>query len=137
MKYILPLLLALVLGNACNQPAKKEVQIEKNYEAVKESLEDTEKKYPKKFILVEGDKKKNLLGQTVVRGVIINIAKVITYKDVVIKIQFYSKTAALLEEDIETIYENIAPGKEVNFKSKFYTPKGTDSVKFSVEDAKY
>jgi hypothetical protein len=61
----------------------------------------------------------------------------ITYKDIEIKISFYSKTGTVLEEDIETIYDTIIPGGSVNFKSKFFTPKGTDSVGFKILEAKH
>ncbi|MCZ2223410.1 MAG: hypothetical protein LC122_07245, partial [Chitinophagales bacterium] len=79
--------------------------------------------------------RKNLIGQTVVIGYFTNTATLCTYKDVQIKLSFYSKTGSLLEEDIETIYETIAPGKKVKFKTKYFTPKGTDSVAIKVLSA--
>jgi hypothetical protein len=72
-----------------------------------------------------------------VRGEVKNNAKIVTYKDVDIKLSFYSKTGAILEEDHETIYETIAPGATVKFKSKYFTPKGSDSVGFRVVEAKF
>jgi hypothetical protein len=68
---------------------------------------------------------------------VFNNAKIVTYKDVDVKISFYSKTGAILEEDHETVFENIAPGKSAKFKAKMFTPKGTDSVSFKVEGAKF
>jgi hypothetical protein len=138
MKIFLPIFMATLLLTACGGGQKEgDTKSEKDYEKSKESLEQTEQKNPAKFITVDGDKKKNLLGQTVVRADINNNAKIVTYKDVDVKITFYSKTGTVLEEDHETIYENIAPGTSVHFKSKFFTPKGTDSVSFKVVDAKY
>jgi hypothetical protein len=138
MKQIL--LLIAVIGIFCScagVSSNNENKADRNYEKSKESLEDIEKKSPIKFLSVEGDKKKNLIGQTVVRGDISNHAKIVTYKDVDIKLTFFSKTGAILEEDHETIYENIAPGSSVHFKSKYFTPKGTDSVSFKVVEAKF
>jgi hypothetical protein len=43
----------------------------------------------------------------------------------------------VLEEDHETVYETIAPGASFKFKSKFFTPKGSDSVGFKVVEAKF
>jgi hypothetical protein len=138
MKIFLSIFTATLLLTACGGGQKEsDAKAEKNYEKSKESLEQTEQKNPAKFITVDGDKKKNLLGQTVVRADISNNAKIVTYKDVDVKITFYSKTGTVLEEDHETVYENIAPGASVHFKSKFFTPKGTDSVGFKAVDAKY
>ncbi len=86
---------------------------------------------------MRGTDKKNLVGQTVVKGKISNTAKVVSYKDVDVKLFFYSKTGALLMEDQEMVYETIAPGKTVNFKSKYFSPKGTDSIAMKVMSAKF
>ena len=137
MKYLLNTLFILCLFSACNLMGNSDAKDEKNYEKTKETLEETEKKNPIKFITVEGEKKKNLIGQTVVRGTITNNAKIVTFKDVDVKCCFYSKTGIILEEDHETIYENIAPGASAKFKSKYFTPKGTDSVSFKVVEARY
>jgi hypothetical protein len=137
MKNLFQFFAAIILLTACNFGKQDAAKEEKNYEKVKETLEETEKKNPVRFIKVEGDKKKNLIGQTVVRGTITNNAKIVTFKDVDVKCSFYSKTGVVLEEDHETIYENIAPGASVKFKSKYFTPKGTDSVGFKVVEAKY
>jgi hypothetical protein len=137
MKYFLSAVFALSLFSACNLMGSSDAKDEKNYEKTKETLEETEKKNPVKFITVVGEKKKNLIGQTVVRAEIKNNAKIVTYKNVDVKLSFYSKTGVVLEEDHETIYESIAPGASVKFKSKFFTPKGSDSVGFRVVEAKF
>jgi hypothetical protein len=134
MKIFVPIITSIVLLTACGGGQKES---DKKYENSKESIEQTEQKNPVKFITVNGDKKKNLIGQTVVNADVHNNAKMVTYKDVDVKITFYSKTGTVLEEDHQTIYENIAPGTSVHFKSKFRTPKATDSVSFKVVDAKY
>jgi hypothetical protein len=61
----------------------------------------------------------------------------VAFKDVDIKLKFYSKTGTLLQEDQEMIYETIAPGNTVSFKSKYFSPKGTDSIALTVLSAKY
>jgi len=50
-------------------------------------------------------------------------------------LSFFSKTGAKLDEGLETIYENIGPGQTVKFKTKYFAPKGTDSVAISVNKA--
>ncbi len=137
MKNVFLFLAITISSVACNYGKNDAAKEDKNYEKIKETLEETEKKNPTKFIKVEGDKRKNLIGQTVVRGTITNNAKVVTFKDVDVKCCFYSKTGIVLEEDHETIYENIAPGASAKFKSKYFTPKGTDSVSFKVVEARF
>ncbi|HQY11979.1 MAG: hypothetical protein KTQ13_07475 [Ferruginibacter sp.] len=106
------------------------------YEQTKETLEETEKKNPRRFLSVSGHDKKNLWRQTVIKGTISNNAKVASYKDVDVELSFYSKTGALLEKDHEVIYETIAPGSKADFKTRYFAPKGTDSVALRIVAAK-
>lgn len=108
-----------------------------DYEKGKQAIEETEKKYPERFLTVGGNDKRNLLGQTVIKGSIINKGKIVSFKDIDVKLSFYSKTGALLEEDHEIIYETVAPGESKSFKTKYFAAKGTDSVAMKVITAKY
>ena len=113
---------------SCTEEKKDKKFDKETYEKVKESLADKEKKNPAKFLTVSDRHRKNIIGQTVVIGNITNKATVCWYKDVEIKLSFFSKTGVKLDEGIETVYENIGPGKTVKFKTKYFAPKGTDSV---------
>ncbi len=121
---------------ACNDKEKKQNGKADTYETSKITIEEIETKNPKKFLKVEGRDKHNLIGQTVVKGKISNTATVVGYKDVTIKISFFSKTGTLLEEDEETIYNEVKPGETMEFKSKFYAPKGSSDVKLNIINAK-
>lgn len=123
--------------SSCGNKESYSVDKDKKYENSKATLEETEKKSPASFLRVEGDKKKNLIGQTVVRGKIFNDAKMVTYKDVTVELSFFSKTGAVLEKDVEVVYETVTPGGTATFKSKYFTPKGTDSVGMKVVGAKF
>ncbi len=127
----------LLLATSCRTKEEKENANRENYETSKRSIEELEKETPAKFLTVTGNDKRNLLGQTVVKGQVHNHAKMVTYKDVDIKLFFYSKTGALLQEDQEMVYENVAPGATVTFKSKYFAPKGTDSIAMTVLSAKH
>ena len=105
------------------------------YENSKITIEEVEKKNPERFLSVSGKDKHNLIGQTVVKGTISNKATVVAYKDVVVSISFFSKTGALLEEDEEVIYETVKPGTSINFKSKYFAPKGTDNITMKIKNA--
>ena len=131
MKYFFPVLL-LMLGAACG--SNKEKTAAQNYEQAKESLEDRETKNPLKFLSVTGDDKKNLIGQTVVRGNITNLATVIAYKDVRIKMLCY-KDGRMAEEHEDVIKDIIKPASTKDFKIKYRLPKGTDSIALSVMSA--
>lgn len=128
------LLVCITLTSCKNGKKEKEFDT-KSYEQVKESLAEKEKNSPAKFLSVSSRDRKNLIGQTVVKGTITNRATVCWYKDVEIHLSFYSKTGVKLDEGLETVYENIAPGKSVNFKTKYFAPKGTDSVAIQVTKA--
>ncbi|MEI7471347.1 MAG: FxLYD domain-containing protein [Chitinophagaceae bacterium] len=137
MKTYTLILLASVIGiTACNSNDNKAVVKKDKYEQTKETLEQTEKKNPIRFLTVSGHDKHNLIGQMVIKGTITNTAKIASYKDVDIEISFYSKTGALLEKDNETIFETIGPGQSQGFKTKYFAPKGSDSVALAVIRAK-
>ncbi len=127
---------ALSTGCGGNTEKEAEEKQKDKYEQTKETLEETEKKNPKRFISVEGHDRKNLIGQTVIEGKVSNNAKIASYKDIDIELSFYSKTGTLLEKDHEVIYKMIAPGIKDDFKIKYYAPKGTDSVALKVIGAK-
>ena len=67
-----------------------------------------------------------------IKGEISSKATVATYTDVEVELRFYSKSGALLEKDVEVIYEQIKPGQTESFKTKYFAPKGTDSVAASI-----
>ena len=137
MKKILLLCgIAAFFLTACNSKADDKKATD-NYEKGKLAVEEAEKKHPERFLTVGGNDKRNLLGQTVIKGTIINNAKMVSFKDVDIKLSFYSKTGALLEEDHEVIYETVGPGESKHFKSKYFAAKGTGSVAMKVISAKY
>ena len=121
---------------SCNN-SNDEKKTANTYKKVKLTVEEIEKKNPERFLSATGYEKKNLIRQTVVKGTIVNNAKMVSFKDIDIKLSFYSKTGALLEEDHEMIYETIAPGDSKSFKTKFFAAKGTDSVAVKVVSAKY
>jgi hypothetical protein len=127
----------LVLGSCNNNESTLNAKDKDNYETGKLSLEEIEKKDPSEFLSAKGDKKKNLLGQTVVKGKISNSAKIVTYKDIKLEMSFFSKTKALLEKNTETIFENVGPGTTISFKTKYFAPRGSDSVGIRVISAKY
>ena len=137
MKKLLCLItIAVVCFTGCKSKAEKETAAQDVYEKAKESLEEREKKKPVSFITVTSKDKHNLIGQTVIKGTVNNNAKVCVYKDVELELSFFSKTGVLLQKENETIYDVIGPGKEVEFKKKFFVNKDADSLHIKVMSAK-
>jgi len=127
---------SIFILSACNSKTPDAKAEKDSYEQTKETLAEKEKKNPLMFLKVTGHDKHNLIGQTVIRGEVTNNAKVCTYKDVQLELSFFSKTGTLLEKDNETVYDEIAPGSSSDFKTKYFAPKGTDSVGIKILSAK-
>jgi hypothetical protein len=130
------LLIPMFLLVACNNGTTETTSDKENYKKATETLLEKEKKNPMNFLKVYSHDKHNLLGQTVIKGNVDNSAKVCSYKDVQLELSFFSKTGTLLEKDLETVYEIIAPGKSADFKTKYFAPKGTDSIAVKILGAK-
>ena len=130
------LALPLSLFSCSGNDSKKALTEKENYELTKKNLRDKEIKSPQNFLTVTGNNKHNLVGQMVIKGTVVNKATVAVYKDVDVQLDFYSKTGALLETDKETVYETIHPGQSKSFKTKYFAPRGSDSVALKVLDAK-
>jgi hypothetical protein len=136
-KYPVYILAVFVSLSACSSNEEEQKASQKKYEEVTLSVEEMEKKSPLSFLKVTGADKKNLMGQTVIKGNISNKAKMVTFKDIDVQLSFFSKTGTLLMEDHEVIYDEVAPGNNISFKSKYFSPKGTDSVAMKILSAKF
>jgi len=121
---------------SCNSDSTTTTTEKESYEKTKASMRAKEERNPQNFLTANSHDKKNLFGQTVIKGTLTNKASVAIFKDVNLKLSFYSKTKALLETDNETVFEILHPGESKNFKTKYFAPKGTDSVAIAVLTAK-
>jgi hypothetical protein len=133
---LLSIVFSVIVFSCSEDEVQKKSTEQESYKITKESLLKKEIKSPQSFLFVGGHDKRNMLGQTVVKGILTNKATVAVFKDVDIKLSFYSKTRALLETDKETVFEVLQPGESKNFKTKYFAPKGTDSVALEVLGAK-
>ena len=116
---------------ACGTKDKeaKEATINKqDYQQQKESLLSKEKKAPKEFLSISGKDHRNILGQTVFKGVIHNSATVCSYKKVRVKLLYYKSDGTLVTNHEEEFDETVKPIDDIEFKAKYKTPRGTDSV---------
>ena len=128
MKQLLTIFILIIVITACNSNNNKKFDT-KTYEQTKNNLASKEKINPLQFLSISGtDKRNRLFGTTIYNGTIHNNATVIGYKDVRIKLLYFNtqgKQTANHEEQFDTV---INAGDNLNFKAKYRTPKGTDSV---------
>jgi hypothetical protein len=136
MKYFFTLLILSVTLFGCTNKDQQASKLDKKgYKEKKESLLDNEKSAPKEFLSITGTDKRNFWGQTVYRGVIHNTAKVCSYKDIRVKLLYYKTDGTLVTNHEEQFDETVKPGNEIEFKAKYKTPRGTDSVAASIMSA--
>lgn len=107
-----------------------------SYSEKVESVEDVERANPSRFISVTYNTRENLIGELVINGTVSNEATVASYKDLVLRVSYYSKTESLLAEEEFTIYEYFGPGKSTSFKKKLPYYRNTRSVDLSFVSAK-
>lgn len=105
------------------------------YEATKLSLEEQEKIAPVTFLEVSGTFRENLIGETVVEGIVKSNASVAKYKDLVLTVNFYTKTDTYLRSEDFILYEFINPGSELEFKIKTSAPEGSEKIGLEVKEA--
>jgi hypothetical protein len=134
-RYFIILIAATIL-TACNAGTKTAEKEKASYEKAKETMAEKEAKNPAGFITASCRDRGNLIGQTVIKITLNSKATVAKYKDIEVELSFFSKTGALLQKDVTTIYKTLAPGETVTEKEKQYTPKQTDSIGLKILSAK-
>lgn len=107
-----------------------------DYEEAKLTVEESETANPLAFLSTDGKFRPALLGgDFLLEGTINNNATTVTYKDIVIDIEFYSKTNSLVGTKQKTFYEFIKPGDTYNFRFKIWAPKGSATVGWNIVSA--
>ena len=136
MKQLLSIIFASVLLFSCKEIDKKfKSGNNKTYEETKKTLEEKERESPKHFLKLNGDNHRNILGQTVYKGIISNTATVVSYKEVRVKL-LYFKAGVQVANHEEQFDNTISPNDDYTFKAKYHTPRGTDSVSAYIMSAK-
>ncbi|MFY7898623.1 MAG: hypothetical protein ACOVNY_00475 [Chitinophagaceae bacterium] len=123
---------------SCNNEDVSSDKFDKDsYQKSKESLAEKEKSSPKTFLKITGtDKRRWLFGTTIYKGTIENTATTVAYKDVRVKLLYFNEEKEQVANHEELLDEIIEPNASINFKAKYKTPKGTDSVYAYIMSAK-
>lgn len=123
--------LSLFLFSSCGSDSS----YEPTHEDIKISLEDAEKASPTEFLKANGTYRQNLINQWVLEGTVSNTASLAKYKDVVLKIVYYSKTQTEIGSEEKTLFEYFKPNTKQNFKIKTAGFDGTSSIGFEIISA--
>jgi len=130
-KFILCLVTASLLFSCKSHDDTKQ---DDAYVQSKETILAKEQNNPKDFLSITSDDKKNLLGKTVVKGVINNSASIVSYENVRIQLLSFQNNK-MVEEHEDVITGVILPGGKNNFTIRYRLPKGTDSLHLNVMSA--
>ncbi len=100
------------------------------------SVEEIERSQPTRFLSASGTYRENFWGDKFkVNCEITNDATIATYKDVVIRVTYYSKTETSLGSKEYTIYETFPPNNTKKVSLKIDNYKDVNSLGWEVVDA--
>lgn len=108
---------------------------QKSAEELKVDLAQTEKQNPTNYITGRTSHHQNLVNQTVLEGTLSNSATLAAFKDVVLQVDFLSKTNTIITTQNITVYESINPGQTIIFKKKIFVSKDVADVHVTIAGA--
>lgn len=133
MRYLSLVYLALCISFVSCQDTP--VLADKKYVESKALLAERERGEPLAFLKVSGKMKRNIIGQTVINAAVTNNASVTKYHQVRVKVLYFNKEKVLIENHEDVLDKVIIPGVVHKFKTKYFTPKGTDSIDMQIMSA--
>lgn len=107
---------------------------EKTQEEIKIDLKSKEEAEPLKYLSLSYDVREAFDGRTRITGRVSNKASVAKFKDVVIRMTFYTKTDTEIDTEEKTVVEFLAPNSAKNFNWKIATPRKTAKVSLQIID---
>ncbi|MEC3965692.1 hypothetical protein [Flagellimonas halotolerans] len=113
-----------------------QVDDSKSYQEQKMSIEEMENANPVQFLTADGKYNESFWGTELkINGKISNKATVASYKDVILKVTYYSKTNSVIGNKEYTIYEIFPPNRTMPFKLSIKNYKDVSSIRWEVVDA--
>lgn len=107
-----------------------------SYEESLMTIAEIEASAPIDYLNADGKYYKTFLGDQIkIDGQIQNKATVITYKDVIIEVVFYSKTNSEVGREQYTIYDFFAPNSKKDFKLKVKNYSNVETIGWDVSGA--
>jgi hypothetical protein len=100
------------------------------------TIQEIEAASPLNYLQADGTYEENFIGDKIkIDGSITNIATVTTYKDVTVRVNFYSKTNTLIGSEDYTLYEFYPPNSKQSFKLKVKAYRNVSSLGWEVINA--
>ncbi|MCW1149165.1 DUF4339 domain-containing protein [Flavobacterium lacisediminis] len=100
------------------------------------TIQEIEGHSPLNYLQADGTYNTNFIGDKVkINGVITNTATVTTYKDVTVRVNFYSKTNTLIGSEDYTLYEFYPPNSKQEFKLKVKAYSNVSTLGWEVINA--
>jgi RNA polymerase subunit RPABC4/transcription elongation factor Spt4 len=96
----------------------------------------TEKANPKKFLKNEYSSKNNLLGETVLEGMLTSSASQASYNTIKLSVTFLSKKGEELGKEQILLTDTIIPGGSLAYRQKLSHPRGSREVDVELLSAK-
>ena len=101
-----------------------------------QTVEEIEKGNPTQFLKATGTYNSNFWGNKLrIHGQVINTATVANYKDVVIKVHFYSKTQTEIKSEDFVLYDHFPAHSTKAFDLKVDKPKSCETAGWEVVSA--
>lgn len=132
---ILLCLISSIFFFSCDSNNNSTSPTNSSYEETKMTLEEQENSNPLGFLEAKGTYRKNLIDQWVLEGTITNTATLATYKDVILRIVYYSKTNTEMGAEDKTIFEYFKPKSKQEFKVKTNGFDNAKSIGFQILSA--
>ena len=102
---------------------------------LRSGLLQKEKQSPESYISNSNTWRKNIVGETVLEGTLSNASKMADFENIVLEVQWLSKTNTVMETKRLTVNEFIGAGKSVKYKLKSSGPSKFGNVRVSVVSA--
>ena len=132
---ILLIAVCLFFFVSCNSNSNSNSQPTPSYQKAKMTLQEQENSNPTGFLKAACTYRKNIIGEWVLEGTITNSATLATYKDIVLRIVYYSKTRTQIGTEEKTLYDYYKPNSTQKFKIKSFGYEGTESIEFQILSA--
>lgn len=126
----------LIILSSCQRSSNSNNFTEKSYEDKVLSIKDEESLRPINFLNASGTYRENFLGDKFkIDCTITNSATAASFKDVVLRVTFYSKTKTVLGTEEITVYEKFPPNSRKTVKLKVNAYQNVSSIGWDVINA--
>lgn len=101
---------------------------ENSYSSISYPAPDPEKTNPENYLRTDGTYKKNFWGDRVtIKGTVTNSASHTNYKDVKIRVDFYSRTKSVITSKLYVVYDYFPYGMTKSFELKVDIPSNMET----------